>query len=66
VVRRPDVSSRVDSNRRLDRVYAILFGRPPFDREREIASEVLAADPAGGWPRLAHALLMTNEFLFVD
>jgi hypothetical protein len=31
-----------------------------------LASEVLGSDPANSWPRLAHALLMTNEFLFVD
>jgi hypothetical protein len=66
LVGRPDVAAIAESGRKLERVYAILFGRPPTDRERVLATEVLAADPANGWPRLAHALLMTNEFLFVD
>jgi hypothetical protein len=66
LVQRPDLASLTEPARRLDRVYAILFARPPTDRERALATEVLAADPAGGWPRFAHALLMTNEFLFVD
>jgi hypothetical protein len=66
LVRRPDVASAADPRQKLDRVYAILFGRPPTDRERAIAAEVLAGDADTAWPRLAHALLMTNEFLFVD
>jgi hypothetical protein len=66
LVGRPDVASITEPGQKVDRVYAILFARPPADRERALASELLAADPGGGWPRLAHALLMTNEFLFVD
>jgi hypothetical protein len=66
LVHRPDVSALTDPARKLDRVYAILFARPPTGRERALAADVLAADPANGWSRFAHALLMTNEFLFVD
>jgi hypothetical protein len=66
LLRRPDVAVLTDPDRKLNRVYEILYGRPPTDRERALAAEVLAADPANGWPRFAHALLMTNEFLFVD
>lgn len=66
LVQRPDVASLTDSNARLGRIYAILFGRPPTDRERLLATEVIGADPANAWPRFVQALLMTNEFLFVD
>src|SRR5262245_23374864 len=66
LVRRPDVAGVSDVNRKLDRVYAILYGRAPTDWERALAAEVLATDTANRWPRFAHALLMTNEFLFVD
>jgi hypothetical protein len=66
LLRRPDVVSLTEPGRKLDRVYAVLYGRSPTDRERALATEVLAGDPASGWPRFAHALLMTNEFLFVD
>jgi hypothetical protein len=50
----------------LDSVYVIIHGRHPTDRERAAAADFLAADPVNGWPRFAHALLMTNEFLIVD
>jgi hypothetical protein len=66
LVGRPEVASLTDPARKLDRIYAILFARPPTDRERALATEMLAADPKGAWPRFAHALLMTNEFLFID
>jgi Protein of unknown function (DUF1553)/Protein of unknown function (DUF1549)/Planctomycete cytochrome C len=66
LVGRADVASLADQNRKLDRVYAILYGRLPTERERALAAEVLAIDPAKTWPRFAQALLMTNEFLFVD
>jgi hypothetical protein len=66
VVLRPDVAIVTDPLQKLDRVYAILYGRTPTEKERALAIEVLGTDPATAWPRLAHALLMTNEFLFVD
>jgi Protein of unknown function (DUF1553)/Protein of unknown function (DUF1549)/Planctomycete cytochrome C len=66
VVNRRDVATLTDAKGKLDRVYSILFGRPPTERERALALDVFAADPANGWTRFAHALLMTNEFLFVD
>jgi hypothetical protein len=66
VTRRADVTATTEPARKLDRVYAILFGRPPTDRERALALEVLAADPAGAWSRFTHALLMSNEFVFID
>jgi hypothetical protein len=66
LVGRPDVASLTDPDRKLDWVFAILFARPPTNRERALALDVLAADSPNGWPRLAHALLMTNEFLFID
>jgi hypothetical protein len=66
VTLRPDVAAIADQNKRLDRVFAILYGRQPTDRERSLANEILGSEPAKNWPRFAHALLMTNEFMFVD
>jgi hypothetical protein len=66
LVNRADVASIADPNKKLDRVFAILYSRQPTDRERAVAADVLTGEPAKAWPRFAHALLMTNEFLFVD
>lgn len=66
LVNRPDVASLTEPNKKLDRVFAILYSRQPTDRERALAAEVLTGDQARAWPRFAQALLMSNEFLFVD
>jgi Protein of unknown function (DUF1553)/Protein of unknown function (DUF1549)/Planctomycete cytochrome C len=66
LLRRPDVAAVADTDQKLDSVYVIIHGRHPTDRERAAAADFLAADPVNGWPRFAHALLMTNEFLIVD
>jgi hypothetical protein len=65
LVQRPDVALLADPNRKLDCVYTILFARPPSERERTLAN-VAVTDSTVGWLRFAHALLMTNEFLFID
>jgi len=59
---------------RIERAYALLFGRPATERERQIGREYLEApEPEGAapgdlsrWVRYAHALLGTNEFVFID
>jgi hypothetical protein len=61
VVGRQDVMGLTDPSKKLERICAILFGRAPTDLERMLAKE-MSAD----WPRFVHALLMTNEFVFVD
>ena len=66
LVLRSDVAKVGDPIQKLNRVYTILYGRSPTDQERGLATELLGSDAANAWPRLAHALLMTNEFLFVD
>lgn len=53
---------------RLDLAYATLFQRSPTKREREIAEAFLAQneDEQAAWRQLCHALLASNEFLFID
>ena len=65
LVRRADVAALSDPSKKLDRVYAIVYSRVPTERERALATEVLGVDSAN-WPRFVHALLMTNEFMFMD
>ena len=55
---------------RIQRAYQLLFGRKPKDAELAVAQAiVLGADPAvanAGWVDLAHVLLCSNEFIYID
>jgi Protein of unknown function (DUF1553)/Protein of unknown function (DUF1549)/Planctomycete cytochrome C len=61
----PDVTAEKELPRRVDRLYRILYGRAASERELTIAEEYLSAN-SGAWERYAHALLLANEFVFVD
>jgi mono/diheme cytochrome c family protein len=64
LLERPDVAQEKEPPRKVERLYRILYGRAPTQRELSIAQEYLAGN--GTWERYAHALLMANEFVFVD
>jgi cytochrome c553 len=55
---------------RIERAYRLLFSRPPSADEVAIARTVLAgAEPNAadvGWLDLAHVLLCSNEFVYID
>ena len=63
-----------DDDGRIQRAYALLFGRPATERERRIGRDYLTASEPGEsassdlsrWERYAQALLGTNEFAFID
>jgi hypothetical protein len=67
-----DLSRRIlnegptDDRGRIDRAYALLFGRPPTAVEAEIGTRLLAVGGDAAWEAYAHVLLCTNEFLYVD
>jgi hypothetical protein len=54
-----------DPGDRLDRLYLIVYGRKPTADERRLALAFVAKG-TDRWADLAHGLLMTNEFAFVD
>jgi hypothetical protein len=60
----PAVQKLSDPGERLDLVYQIAYGRKPSEQERRLALEFVAKGDR--WADLAHGLLMTNEFAFVD
>ncbi|MFO0950098.1 MAG: PSD1 and planctomycete cytochrome C domain-containing protein [Isosphaeraceae bacterium] len=62
---RPDVKTRTESSERLARLYQLAYGRDPTPDERSQALSFIN-DPEGGWERFAGAVLMSNEFAFVD
>jgi cytochrome c553 len=55
---------------RIRRAYQLLFSRPPTAEEVSIARQLLARDGAHGaeqaWTDLAHVLLCSNEFVYLD
>lgn len=68
---RRDVTAERDFTNRIDRLYRLLFARGPSAAEQEFASEFFGAAPMAReseahWQRYAQALLMSNEFVFVD
>jgi hypothetical protein len=62
---RADVICWTDLEARVDRLYHLLYGRAPTGEELDLARGFVA-DPEGGWERYAQALLMSNEFAFID
>jgi hypothetical protein len=62
------LAARVLRERRADRdrvahAYELALGRAPAPDE---ARDALVFAGRAGWPALAHALLASNEFLFVE
>jgi hypothetical protein len=55
---------------RIDRAYRLLFGRAARPEELEVSRRFLArpgwANYASAWQGLAHVLLCSNEFIYVD
>ncbi len=56
---------KLNADDRLDLLYQTMYGRKPTADERKLALAFVAKG-ADRWADLAHALLMTNEFAFVD
>ena len=66
-MQRPDLVGLRNPRARLQRIYLLFFGRPPTEQELELAEAFVGDEPAlRDWTVFAHALLMTNEFAFVD
>jgi Protein of unknown function (DUF1553)/Protein of unknown function (DUF1549)/Planctomycete cytochrome C len=59
-----------DDNARIERAHQILFGRAARPEELEVCRGFLFRSgrprPEADWPGLAHLLLCTNEFVYVD
>ncbi len=67
LVQRAEVAGAAATEERLQRLYALLFARPASSQEMELAQEFLGeAVNLEKWTRYAQALLMGNEFVFLD
>ncbi|HEX3997251.1 MAG TPA: PSD1 and planctomycete cytochrome C domain-containing protein [Pirellulales bacterium] len=76
---RSEIASASDTGERVRRMYRLVYSREPTADEIALARQYLAAPPPGGtgakphpddkltpWQRYAQALLMTNEFVYID
>jgi hypothetical protein len=61
----PKVQKATDPAERLDVIFLTLLGRKPDAEERKLALAFVTKGPER-WVDLAHGLMMTNEFAFVD
>jgi hypothetical protein len=66
LVRRPDVAAAKEVTGKVTRLYRVLYGRAPKAEELRLAEEYLADGRDITWERYSQALLMSNEFVFVD
>ncbi|HZV05519.1 MAG TPA: hypothetical protein VE999_10580 [Gemmataceae bacterium] len=57
-----------DEETRINRVYHLLYGRPPTAEEINFGRDFLQRANGGGkaWQEYAEILLCANEFLYVD
>ena len=57
----------VEAEAKVARLYQILFARKPVAEELAKVSKFLGEKPDGArWQSLVHALLLVNEFNFID
>jgi hypothetical protein len=65
---RPDVAALVRVEERVRRMYRVLYGREPDGDELRLGRAYLDAGMGSpvAWQRYAQALLLGNEFVFVD
>jgi hypothetical protein len=67
LLERPDVKACVTNEQKIRRLYAILFNRWPDHRELVLLLASLSATPVpADWDRLIQAMLLSNEFVFLD
>ena len=65
LVASPALQKLTDPGERLDLLYLTVYGRKPAPDEKNLALAFVSKGP-DRWADLAHGLLMTNEFAFVD
>ncbi len=71
LARRCEIAGATDANERIAILHRLVYGRPATEEEMALGRRFAAAAPNGAgadtpWDLYAQALLLTNEFLFVD
>lgn len=74
LAKRPEIEAIAEPAERIQAMYRLLFGREPNDEERLLGVKFVSDPPAdgtapnvaGSWTKYAQALMVSNEFIFVD
>jgi hypothetical protein len=66
LARRPEVAAATAPGRRVEVLYRLLYGRSPTGEELAWAHDYVGPSGDVAWQRYAQALLLANEFAFVD
>ena len=74
LAKRPEIANIADPAERVQRLYSLLFGRPATTEEVALGRQfVESKEPPGEgpnklspWEHYVQALLMTNEFVYID
>jgi Protein of unknown function (DUF1553)/Protein of unknown function (DUF1549)/Planctomycete cytochrome C len=68
ILSRPEIATERGTDAKIERLERLILGRAPSDEDRALARAFLAVRPEGSipWQSFVQALLMANEFVFVD
>lgn len=66
LLRRPDIAAAKSDVDRIARLYRHSVGRMPTQDELDLGRQYIASGLPTSWERYAQALLVSNEFVFVD
>jgi hypothetical protein len=65
IVQKPELAGEKDLAQKIDRLYRLLYGRPPSPDEMRLGVAYVGQS-AAALETYTQALLLTNEFVFVD
>jgi len=66
VLNRRDLVGAMTTEAKVERLYQVMYGRNPTAAELQLGSQFNAQGDAASWQRYVQALLLSNEFCFVD
>ena len=68
ILTRPEIAAEQNVDTKIRLFYRLIYGRPPTDGDLVLAREFVAGltPKSSRWQSFAQALLMANEFVFVD
>ncbi len=68
ILARPEIDAAPEIDAKVDRLDCLIYGRRSGAEDRSLAREFLGGSPSGSnrWRSFVQALLMANEFVFID